>query len=446
MANNASSALRQGPTGDLVEKSFIHYLPIVIVGILICGVPSAIMSSAAGIYYPVVAQDFGVPVQDISLWRTLSYITGILTAPFAGVWLAKYNTKIILLVACVVESACLVSFGFAQAPWVMWIAGAIIGVTNTILLGVSISVLMNRWFRVNVGLLIGVCTAFTGLGAVVFIPIGQMLIDSSGWRMSYIILGTASLIIMFVACTFLLKSRPEDKGLLPYGTTKVAAMEAESIEEAEVASCVRPKVALKSVVFWLVMNTVVNLNSFFPSYVVWYNDQASVLSGAISAAFVTGATLSTITMAGNATGKIALGFFSDLSLKLAFLALIACGVLGTLFVWFFPATPLLPVGGFLFGCLVPGTLVIMPMFVRAVFGDGATFPILWGYVVLPVNLGGALGTYFWPLVADLLCGYNIVFALATGGLVATLIIGLIVYRLRDSLPKEHITEEDLENL
>ena len=56
---------------ELVEKSFIHYVPIIIVGILICGVPSAILNSCAGIYYPVMAEDFGVPVSQISMWRTL---------------------------------------------------------------------------------------------------------------------------------------------------------------------------------------------------------------------------------------------------------------------------------------------------------------------------------------------------------------------------------------
>lgn len=105
--------------GELVEKSFIHYLPVVIVGILICGVPSAILNSCAGIYYPVMADDFGVPTSQISMWRTLDYITGVIAAPFAGIWLAKYNSKYIILAAAVIESLVFILFGLSPEVWVL---------------------------------------------------------------------------------------------------------------------------------------------------------------------------------------------------------------------------------------------------------------------------------------------------------------------------------------
>lgn len=157
---------------ECVEKSFIHYLPIVIVGILICGVPSAILNSCAGIYYPVMAEDFGVPVSQISLWRTMDYITGVIVTPFAGLWLAKYDVKIIILISAAVESLVLISFGIVPEVWMLWVGGAIAGVTNAIMLGVAVAAIMNRWFRVSVGLIIGVCTAFTGFGGMFFTPIG----------------------------------------------------------------------------------------------------------------------------------------------------------------------------------------------------------------------------------------------------------------------------------
>lgn len=306
---------------ECVEKSFIHYLPIVIVGILICGVPSAILNSCAGIYYPVMAEDFGVPVSQISLWRTMDYITGVIVTPFAGLWLAKYDVKIIILISAAVESLVLISFGIVPEVWMLWVGGAIAGVTNAIMLGVAVAAIMNRWFRVSVGLIIGVCTAFTGFGGMFFTPIGQMLIDSSGWRVSYITLGVISLVVMVLGVVFLLSSRPEDRGLLPYGTAREAKKLAESHEEALVPLCVRPSVARKSillvilVLFAILINTVCNINAYFATYVTWYNEQAAVVNGIIMGAFVTGAELTAFNSAGNAIGKLGLGIFSDISVS-----------------------------------------------------------------------------------------------------------------------------------
>lgn len=56
-----ASAVAKKPQGELVEKSFINYFPVVLVCILICGVPSAILNSAAGIFYPVMAEASAYP-------------------------------------------------------------------------------------------------------------------------------------------------------------------------------------------------------------------------------------------------------------------------------------------------------------------------------------------------------------------------------------------------
>lgn len=104
---------------NLEEKSFIHYFPIVLVGVLICAVPSAILNSCCGIFFPVMAEDFGVPVSQISLWRSVDYITGIVASPFAGIFLAKRNPKVVILAAAVLESLALIGFGAAPELWMV---------------------------------------------------------------------------------------------------------------------------------------------------------------------------------------------------------------------------------------------------------------------------------------------------------------------------------------
>lgn len=130
---------------NLEEKSFIHYFPIVLVGMLICAVPSAILNSCCGIFFPVMAEDFGVPVSQISLWRSVDYITGIVASPFAGIFLAKRNPKVVILAAAVLESLALIGFGAAPELWMIWILGGVAGITNAVMLGVGVAAIMNMW-------------------------------------------------------------------------------------------------------------------------------------------------------------------------------------------------------------------------------------------------------------------------------------------------------------
>lgn len=444
------AAIEKKGQGELVEKSFIHYLPIVIVGVLICGVPSAILNSCAGIYYPVMAEDFGVPVSQIAMWRTLDYITGIIASPIAGVWLAKKNAKWVILLAAAIESIIFIVFGSATQLWMLYIGGAVAGVTNAVMLGVGVAAIMNRWFRASTGLVIGVCTAFTGFGGMIFAPIGQYLIDTAGWRTSYVTLGIFSLIVMVVGVFFCMSNRPEDRGMLPYGTARAEAkLKEESGKEDAVVPSVRPSVARRSYIFWLVIlfgfliNTVCNINAFFASYVVWFNSQPDVLAGAITGAFVTGAELTAFNSAGNAIGKLGLGLFSDVSLKHAIIVLCACGILGLFFMWQFPNTVLLPIGGVLMGVFIAAVLVVMPMTVRAAFGSGAAFPIIWSNVGMSLGLGGACGSYIWAFISENFGGYNAVFSVALICMIVLMAVGLFVYSKRDVLPREELTEEEL---
>lgn len=437
-------------TGELVEKSFIHYVPIIIVCILICGVPSAILNSAAGIYYPVMAEDFGVPVSQISLWRTFDYITGVIATPFAGLFLAKYNSKIIILSCAIVESLVFILFGMAPSVPVLWVGGAIAGVTNGVMLGVAISVLINRWFRVSVGLVIGVATAFTGFGGMLFTPIGQYIIDTAGWRASYIELGIFSLIVMTVGVLLFMANKPEDKGLLPYGTAKAAAKASISEEEAVEPLCVRPSVARKSlvlvliIILFLFINTVANVNAYFATYINWYNAQADVVAGIMVGAFVTGAQLTAFNSFGNAVGKLGLGFMSDLSMKVTLVVLVACGIVGLVFMWQFPTTILPPIGSVLIGCFIPAVLVLGPQIVREVFGNGASFPVIYGYCSWALGLGGAIGSYVWGACYENLGGFDAVFGIACACLVAILILGFVVLGMKNKLPREHLTQKDIE--
>ncbi len=69
---------------------------------------------------------------------------------------------------------------------------------------------VTRWFTGNSkrGLMVGISVAGVGLGTMVFPPLARWLIDSYGWRTSYVVIGVAVLLIIMSSAQFL-KRAPE---------------------------------------------------------------------------------------------------------------------------------------------------------------------------------------------------------------------------------------------
>lgn len=59
--------------------------------------------------------------------------------------------------------------------------------------------------------------AFVGLFGAVLQPFTSVLIAADGWRYSYFIIGGLTFVVVIAAAILLLRNKPEDKGLLPYG-------------------------------------------------------------------------------------------------------------------------------------------------------------------------------------------------------------------------------------
>jgi sugar phosphate permease len=76
-----------------------------------------------------------------------------------------------------------------------------------------------RWFHARQGLVIGVLTAANAAGQLIFLPAMAAIATHAGWRWMSWVLGGAT--IAFVPLLLLLmRNRPADLGLAPYGDTR----------------------------------------------------------------------------------------------------------------------------------------------------------------------------------------------------------------------------------
>ncbi len=144
-----------------------------------------------------------------------------LIGPFAVAIIERFGLR--RTVGCALA---LMSMGVALTPlmtkpWhltLLW--GVMVGSGSGVTAMVLASTVAARWFSARRGLVVGVLTASTATGQLVFLPLLAHLAEAYGWRaVSLVISAVAALLILPVSA--FLWDRPVDRGVPPYGGTVI---------------------------------------------------------------------------------------------------------------------------------------------------------------------------------------------------------------------------------
>lgn len=402
-----------------MDKRAFHYgYVIVFCCCLIMGVIIGLVMSCAGIFYGPVSTELGVSVGDFGLYMTFVYALSFMTLSVAGKLLDQYSARWLLTASAAAVGLLYLGMSQFSAVWHFYVAGAVIGIALSFLLYLSYPVLINRWFNSRVGLFIGVCSAASGIGGVVFNPFGGWLIQAHGWRSTYMIFGAIILLLVVPLLGLLLRNHPADMGLKPFGEKADEGTAAKTGTDYAVA--IRTPVFYALMVFALLMISVSTLNLFLPNYItsVGYSVEQSAL---VASAIMLGVTL----------GKVALGYVNDRSALTGVLASTGLGILGlVLLLMGQVGMAVVVIGGFLFGWAYAGVTVQTALLVRTVFG-AKDYSQIFSNVSIALALGGAVMAGGWGYLADIV---DFKWILTTGIVLLVLSMGIGVYALRTSRP------------
>ncbi len=395
------------------RKGGFHYAYAIVAScIAITCLPCALALSCAGIFFTPVSEFFGVPRASFTLYFSILNIMMMLTLPMAGNHLSKLDARKVLSGATCLVGLGLIGMSFGNSmPW-FYVCGAILGVGIAPLIYLSVPTLINAWCVKNVGFFVGLCMAFTGIGGVIFNPIGTSIIQSGpeGWRMAYRVFGIIALVGTLPFTLFVVRSKPADKGLLPYGADEVAQdgdAPAAAVEGVPASKAMKTAAFFALAIFCGIITLNQTIYQFLASYATSFADslpQIAAASGVVASA----------AMAGQAIGKVLLGIINDKSVKVGIIFGLACGVAGILLMWFIPSIlPVLLVGAFLFGVVYAMTTVQTPLLVRKVFGS-ADYTNIYSRISMVGSLMSAVAAVFWSFVIDSPGGFPLMFI---GGIV-----------------------------
>ncbi len=169
-----------------------------------------------GVFFKDFQADFGWSRAAISGASSLAFLTMGLIGVIAGKLNDRIGPKVIIVASGISLGIGYLLMSRLQALWQLYlIYGVLVGIGFSTHDVITLSTVA-RWFTRRRGMMSGIVKVGTGAGQFLVPLIATLLLAAYGWRNSYIIIGTAALLI-FVTVAQVLSRDPQGIGLLPDG-------------------------------------------------------------------------------------------------------------------------------------------------------------------------------------------------------------------------------------
>jgi sugar phosphate permease len=202
----------------------IHYAWVVVAVTFLTALTTAGAVGIPGALILPLGKEFGWDTAQISSALALRLALFGLMAPFAAALIEGYGMRRVVLAAIVLIVIGLLGALVMTRVWqliLFW--GVAVGVGTGMTALVLSAIVSNRWFSAHRGLVLGVLTASSATGQLVFLPLAAALTESSGWRAA-LVPPVASLAVVGILVVLFLRDRPADLGLAPFGAMAVARL------------------------------------------------------------------------------------------------------------------------------------------------------------------------------------------------------------------------------
>ncbi|MBT2521440.1 MFS transporter [Arthrobacter sp. ISL-28] len=173
--------------------------------------------AAPGVLMVPLQQEFGWSTTVLSAAVSINLVLFGLTAPFAAALMERFGIRAVTAFALMLIGAGSALTVLVNESWQILLTwGLLIGLGTGSMALVFAATIANTWFSKSRGLVIGILTAGSAAGQLVFLPFIAMLAQDPGWRQASLLIAAGALAVVPMVLKFL-KNSPADVGVLPYG-------------------------------------------------------------------------------------------------------------------------------------------------------------------------------------------------------------------------------------
>jgi MFS family permease len=372
-----------------------------------------LVTVGVGLYAPPV---FLVPLQDHFGWSRAAITGGAgiaaltvgMASPFVGALIDRYGARKVMTGGALVMGCAFASMGLIRSLWHLYVLNIIAAAGISCVAWLPNQTLISNWFNRRRGLAMGIALAGIGFGGFTMASLTGVLVAQFDWRIAFMSLGCLVLLLVVTVVLVVVRTRPEDLGLLPDGESSVSRTpladqprEAREIPGLDLAETIRTSA------FW-----VLSLG-----HILWSFGSMSIIGHL--AAFLTDRGFETRIAAGSlgvtilisVVGRVSFGFFSDRRQKrLIMSAALILHALAVACLFIEHSIGALVTFLILFGMGLGGGAVLIPLLVGEYFGL-RTFGTILGLVMISATLGAALGPVVTGRIFDVTGSYHLAFIL-----------------------------------
>lgn len=164
-----------------------------------------------------VTQEMGISRSSFTLANTILQALGIFLSPIVSKRLANGDMRKIQSLGIVGFIAAYASYSLARNVYHLYISAVFVGFFYLNSALIPISMMITNWFVKKRGVAMSLAMSGIGLGGFIFSPVVTYLLGAFGWRNTYRIMALVVLLVALPVSLFILRKKPEDIGLRPYG-------------------------------------------------------------------------------------------------------------------------------------------------------------------------------------------------------------------------------------
>ena len=172
---------------DRLSRRGIHYGWVIVAVTFLTSLTTAGAMGLPGALILPLSREFGWDVAEISSAIAIRLVLFGLMAPVAAALIENYGVRRIVIAAItLIVSGLLLAPVMTQVWHLVLLWGIVVGIGTGMTALVLGAIIATRWFVARRGLVVGMLTASSATGQLVFLPVAAWLVDHVGWRFALV--------------------------------------------------------------------------------------------------------------------------------------------------------------------------------------------------------------------------------------------------------------------
>src|SRR6202521_578981 len=161
-----------------LERRNIHYGWVIVAVTFLTTIVTAAAMSTPGVLIVPLEKEFGWDTEQISSALALRLLLFGLFGPFAAAFMNRFGLRRVMICAAIlIAGGLLLSLAMTQVWQLVLLWGFVVGVGTGLTAIVLAATVATRWFTARRGLVVGMLSASSATGQLVFLPLIASLTD-----------------------------------------------------------------------------------------------------------------------------------------------------------------------------------------------------------------------------------------------------------------------------